>query len=808
MGTAPRLACRFRQSGRNSPLPSRLTRNTVISLWLLVLVFCIGYSGLRIHTGDAFESNILGLIPQTVLTGGEDDGRQPRMLDNSTLQKQFVILLSHADPRQGLVLAGDLRSRLVAQPGVELDQSDDLFSQLKDFYRPYRHQLLTPEKRIQLEEMDSVSLARQVVAELYSPVQAVRPYSLVEDPFNLGGSWLHGLIPKTTSFAPGAIPSLRVSSLADAATWYLIRGELAGSPFDLTNQGISPMVEAFRQQHQDARILVSGLVFHGAEGARLSRREISTVGAGSLLGILILVVMVFRSSTPLIAIAFTLVSSLMVALTTSLIVFGSIHLTTLAFGSTLLGLAVDYCFHFLLRYRRKRNALAAGRLMLRGLVLSVGSSTLAYLILLMSPFPGLQQFAVFVASGLLAAGAAVGVLAYCYRESGAPRMDVGDWLFTRYFGPFYGRAARRWMLVCILIALLAPALVYMTLKAGFSDDIRLLSTSSSELLASERKVQQILGGIDTQRYWIVTGDDSQQVLERTEQAVAELAIPVMAASQLVPSLARQQQDHQLIFRKLYSPDGALSELCKQLYSSSEPHRANDCAPWENQRRQFSPGLIQENVPAAISRHFPALALGDHHHSLIFPYLARQESKAEAASPASESWLHHVDQVEIITDTLAAFRVEVSELFALFLAVFGGACLWFYRTKGLLILSCVLISLLVGLALSSSAGITLFHLLALLLVMGISVDTVIFYLELGLDGDSWLASTMGMLTSVLAFGLLSLSQVPLLHQFGSVVFFGLLCAWLITPVLYQIVESRFPRVARTNVATSQTTGSRK
>ena len=80
-----------------------------------------------------------------------------------------------------------------------------------------------------------------------------------------------------------------------------------------------------------------------------------------------------------------------------------------------------------------------------------------------------------------------------------------------------------------------------------------------------------------------------------------------------------------------------------------------------------------------------------------------------------------------------------------------------------------------------------HVLALLLVIGISVDTAVFFITPGLDQETWMASTLACFTSVIAFGLLSLSQIPFLKQFGSVVFIGLICAWLIAPLIYYLVE---------------------
>src|SRR5690606_5499688 len=82
------------------------------------------------------------------------------------------------------------------------------------------------------------------------------------------------------------------------------------------------------------------------------------------------------------------------------------------------------------------------------------------------------------------------------------------------------------------------------------------------------------------------------------------------------------------------------------------------------------------------------------------------------------------------------------------------------------------------------GITLFHTMALLLVIGIGLDTAVFYTEVGFNEESWLASSLACSTSILAFGLLSLSAVPVLHQFGVIILGGILAAWLLTPLFFR------------------------
>ena len=59
-------------------------------------------------------------------------------------------------------------------------------------------------------------------------------------------------------------------------------------------------------------------------------------------------------------------------------------------------------------------------------------------------------------------------------------------------------------------------------------------------------------------------------------------------------------------------------------------------------------------------------------------------------------------------------------------------------------------------------------MALLLVLGIGLDMGIFLRETGETAHTWLAVSLSTCTSLLAFGLLALSDTPVLHHFGLTV----------------------------------------
>ncbi len=749
-------------------------RRGTAAVWLTVALVAALYCAQRIAAGNAFESNILGLMPSQMATGVDF-----ATLSGGRFDKAFVILLSHPDQRQGAAMAGELKELLATRTGAAMAGGEQAaLTELREFFRPYRHQLLSPSLRHDLESRDAQSLADDLFNELHSPLPGLRLYPLVEDPFNLGGAWLQALFPDAGHFGGGDAPTLR----HQGATWHLVRGQLPGSPFEPAGQqAMAAALTDFADRHGDARLLRSGLVFHAAEATGIARAEILTVGAGSLAGILLLVMAVFRGRRPLAAIALTLATSVLIALAVSFAVFDRVHLVTLAFGSTLLGLAVDYCFHFLIKQQVLGDALRAGRMIRRGVLLCAGSSIAAYLIQLLSPFVGLHQFAVFMSAGLVGASTTVAVLALYYRGAPAPGFDRWLQLYPRHLARHYARLARRrWpWLVMLLIAV--PALALYVAGQGSRDDIRLLNTSSPELLDNERQVRELLGGIDGQRYWVVSGESEQQVLARSEELVDTVTreagpAAVVAAIQMIPSVERQHRDRALVAAKLYGPDGALSRLCAMLSS--------DCAEWQHLPGGFGDGLVPSQVPAPVADLFPVLRLTGEHRGVV---LLRHgvSTPAGLSGAADRPGVHFVDQVDNLSATLALFRGQASVLLALFLGLLAFGCLFFHGRDGLLVLASVLVSMVVSLASSAAGGVTLFHVLALLLVLGLSLDTAVFYLELGLNGETWLASTLAMATSILAFGLLSTSQVPVLHYFGTVVLSGLLCAWLVTPLFFHL-----------------------
>ena len=795
--------------------------HVVALLWLMV--FCGGllFSLYQIKTHKPFHSNLLELLPR--------DERKPVIHDLSvTMASRFedklLVLINASDQSLAVTQARDLQERLLASPLLVADDSASALPQaLIRQYRPYSQQLLTPERRHWLETLSPAELAEHRYRELFSPLGMPYPFGFAEDPFNLGGYWMTGLAAQIAVEEYQGFPIIEPDGAIEPAgnagnhqPWLLVTARLTASPFNLEIQAaVRDALAGFREAWPQAHILTSGMVFHATEGTRLAKQEINTVGLGSGLGIVLLVVLVFRSAVPLLAVMLTMTSAYIAALAISLSVFERIHLITLAFGSTLLGVAGDYVLHFLMGSQRAGSGSRARHELRYAMAIGALTGMGAYLLQSTTPFPGLQQMAVFCAAGIAGAWLTVLALAPYYRvrqESvSAPLVAAAAAFRLAEF--VYRPLWQRPYWVSIGLGLLALLAIASIVRGGVNDAVTNLNTSPVALMESEQQVQAILRQPSFSRFLVIEGESIEQLLTRSQLVEAELArmahgvdgLPLRSSAlqQYVPSVAQQEQDRQLVATKLYGAEGALGLLCQKLGITPcpAPTLADDA-------------LTPEVIDPAITKFLPPVlrSRGDvaesgnekereeeHDNEYEEEHKTRHESQPWyspvtfsgggsdsefARVAASVPGVTFVNQTKDLSSLLGRYRTSVSQVLLMTLVLLAAGLAMRYRQRGWRMLLPLALAMLLALGGAALEGITLFHTMALLLVIGIGLDTAVFYTEGGFNAETWLASSLACLTSILAFGLLSLSVVPILHQFGVIILTGILGAWLLTPLFFR------------------------
>ena len=155
-----------------------------------------------------------------------------------------------------------------------------------------------------------------------------------------------------------------------------------------------------------------------------------------------------------------------------------------------------------------------------------------------------------------------------------------------------------------------------------------------------------------------------------------------------------------------------------------------------------------------------------------------------SAAAGQEGVQWVDKVAEISSVLGRYRQYMGWV------VLGAYVLVFavlfprYRRNAWRVIAPTAVASIATLAILGYAGqsLQMFHVLALMLLLGVGIDYGIFMQENAQrrDSTSWLAVGLSAVSTILSFGLLGLSRTPALQAFGLTMLIGTTLAWLLVP----------------------------
>ncbi|EGR0266248.1 MMPL family transporter [Vibrio alginolyticus] len=655
------------------------------------------------------------------------------------------------------------------------------------YYFKHRFQLLTPEQRERLSKNPEQQV-QHVIQSLYNPFSGVTGQELQNDPFLLFRDYLSQVTQQSSSFR---LDNGYLSVEKDGAQYLLITAELKDSPYSLTGQLAVPDIQALEQsvaQKYGAEVAHTGVLFYADFGTQSAKSEISTIGVFSLLGIIALFVLVFRSVVPLSLALLSITIGLLVALSVTTWIFGKVHLFSLVFGASLIGVSIDYAFHYL------TERLAAGnewdseqglKHIFIAITLGLITSLIGYLGMLVAPFPGLQQLALFSSIGLIAAY--ITVVAWYPILARNPSRSIsnlpGQSLLAKWLTLWnHPRIKVGLPMLCVV------ASGFFLLQLNYDDDIRLLQTMPNDLKQQETLITTLSGMQSSQQMLVVTADDDENLMKKLESLTPTLEAwkadstieNYQSLSRYLSSVERQQQDYQLI-RDLYATQS--SPLTSGLGLSKKPKMDAD----------FIPVTVEQYLQNPVSAPVRFLHLGKikGKSATVVVLNQLQDSAVVKEFAKSQSDVVYLNKAEEISTLFGEYRIKIMELLAAASAVIFLVLIKRYGLQhSCRVLLPSLIACACGLATAVAMGTTLnlFNLLGLVLILGIGIDYTLFFAEKARSVSTLLAITLSAMTTVLSFGLLSLSQTHAIHSFGITVLSGIFVAWLLSPIAIKTEET--------------------
>lgn len=763
-------------------------------LWATLVGLAIAHvSWLWTTNRFAPETDILAMLPSEE----RDPVLQQAIVHVADAAQQRFIVLIGAEDWKRARSAADAYRRVLESRSDQFHLEDQLATRSEQGWIaqlwPYRGVLLTDAQRDALTNQPSSYWVESAQRQLYSPFGAIRVGTWQDDPFGLFAGWAQARAQQTS-----VRPSdgwLRVD--AEDMSYAVIPVELRGPAFSLsTQQAVMPVLQqasdAARRAAPEARIISAGVILHAAAAGQQASREMSTIGLGSLAGILLMMWITFRSLKPIGLVALSVTVGCLGALSVCWLLFERLHLITLVFGASLIGVAQDYGIHYLcsrLGDEQRRSPAQLLQVILPGMILAILTTVVAYLTLALTPFPGLRQIAVFSATGLMFAWFTVIFWFPLLDRKPIRNSQVIDWYGrSRAIWPRLGRNRASFGVAALVLFVTAIGIS----RLGSNDDIRLLQNSPQSLLDEQVEVGKLLAVPTLAQFYLVRGETQEAVLqseeelkERLERLIASGVLTgFQALSDWVPSQKMQLADRNLVERALMAQDSALPQLAKQL---------DEDDAWLTQIRgrvsvpadPLTPEAFLQGAAGEAWRH---LWLGkvEGGYAGIVSLRGVEIGDLPALQAAAQNLpgVQWVDKVGETSTLLGRYRHHMGWVVLISYATVYLLLTMRYRSAAWRVMAPTIVASALTLAVFGLAGqpLNLFHVLALLLILGMGIDYGIFLQEHPSREHkaAWLAVGLSAASTLLAFGLLGLSSTPALRAFGLTMLIGVGTVWLIAP----------------------------
>lgn len=771
--------------------------------WTAVLVWCVllGAGGIVLLTKTSFKAELSLLLPPATTP------TQELLLNQVRAGPTTRLILIGLEGRNADVLAAASK-RLAAwmresKDFVYVTNGEQAWSTEElDLLFRYRYLLSPSVNEARFRHAGLRAAFEDRLRDLVSPLSLLVKERVAEDPTGEFGSVLQPWLPEVR---PRRHHGVWLSSDGRRA---ILLGQTHALGFDLNEQerlqaelkiAFTQILSSMKTPHP-IDLLISGPAVFSVEARKTIKQESWKLSVVAICLVVLFLYTAYRSWRLVALTIVPLVSAMIVSIAAVGLLFGFIHGITLAFGMTLIGVAIDYPIHLFSHLNSGKSAETVFERIWPTMRLGIITTVMGFSAMLLTGFPGLSQLGCFAMIGLLVAGSVTRwVLPALIPSEFQPDASV-----PRLVPPM--DRMRKAYLMPPLAVLVATGYLILSGESLWEHDLANLSPVSREKKTVDRELRKELAAPDVRELIVITGQTEQEVLQISEELKPALDRLVtedvlsgyeMGARHL-PSYRRQRT------RQAALPEPSILRHHLEVALSGLPFTQNAFEPFV-----AAVGGAKRQKPLDSAR-LSGTGVGLKLESLLFPregqwvalVLLRGVTHSEQlVSMVKESNHANVTYVDLKGESnrlVAAYRGE-----ALSLVGWGALAIGIVLLVGLRSMTSVLRvllpisgSVLVVVALLHGVGerLSLFHLVSLLLVVGMGLDYALFFNRststLAERERTIFSVLVCSVTTMLVFGILAWSEIPILRAIGMTAACGsLIC------LLFSALHSREPDTIR-------------
>ncbi|MCD7878798.1 MAG: hypothetical protein LUG16_02555 [Candidatus Gastranaerophilales bacterium] len=583
-----------------------------------------------------------------------------------------------------------------------------------------------------LKNKEYEKLYHNSLIKLYNPVE-VQFAAFDKDPYFLLNSFLVSLIPNS-----------KTEDLNNKSYDFIIlkiKDNNGLSPSQ-SNIKVKQLVKLQKTLSTDnTKIYLAGTPIHSYYASVNSMIEINIICVLSTLLIIALVYFYFRNFKLLLPIALSMIFGVLSGFIAVSLLFDTFQTITMVFSATLIGIGIDYSFHYL--FNKERNAK-----FIKNLSLGLFTTTSAFVFLYLSGIELLQQIAVFMIIGLITIYLFIITFYPCFNFP-VPKNNIHINI---------PKPIKPWIIIILLICI-----VFGFFKLSFNDSLTAFYTPGKDLKQAEMLFNKVSGQDNRQMKMItVSGNSIEDILQKEENITDELNkqnIEYTALSKYIPSLKRQREN---------------TNLVKELYKIN--------------LKRFNNILSDEQIKNLQKTEYSPVSMDIDNFKQLKNFMLKNNTSiifVNAKEPLfTENNVKVIDLNKDVSSYLKSYRITLLKLlpiavlvvWIILFAAYGKR--YSYKiivSPSFAILSAIGVSGLFG------QEINLFSVIALFLILGFTIDYSIFTFADGRKSED--AILCSFTTTAFVFFLLSFTKFKLISSISLVLFIGILISYICRKVLF-------------------------
>ncbi len=782
-------------------------RSVIVALWLMGLL-----AGCAVIMRTNFSTDMTAFLPrspqppQQILVDQLHDGVVSRMI---------LLAIEGAPPVTLAALSKTFADNLRADPafGIVSNGDQTAFARDRDLLWRNRY-LLSP--AVVAGHFDPTALHAALQADvqlLGSDMGVLARQSIPADPTGV-------MLRLIAAFAGQAHPPTHngVWMAADGSSALLMAQTVAaGFDLDAQQQALLRIDAAFaaaraavpadmRAPAAQARLIETGPPVFGVQTRTHMKADVKRLSLAATLLVAAILLFTYRSVRMLVLGLLPVLSGVIAGIAGVSLAFGFVHTITLGFGVTLIGEAVDYAIYLLTQTAPGAAPAATLPRIWTTLRLGMLTSVCGFSAMLLSSFIGFAQLGLFTIIGLIVAlGVTRWLLPALLPRSFA---TAGSLIFAVPVLALI-RAGETLRFVVLGLGLVAAAALIFHHGPYWDDSLDSMSPLPAGEKSLDDQLRREIGAPDVRYLLVVQAANREDALLGSERAAAQLE-PLVAKGAIagfdapgtwLPSLATQRA------RQAALPDAATLATNMAQALNDTPFRPETFTPFlaDVATARQQPLLRREDLNgSSLALRVDSLLVRSAGHWLAMLPLrdvADSRAVADAVADMRDNQLVFLDLKAESDQLLGTYLHEALTLSLLgsvaIVALLSVSLRSLRRTLAVLLPLAAAVLCTAALLLTVVGRLSIFNLFGLLLVAAVGSNYCLFFERRSPAADHVLRPTaadelplrrmvaslvIADLCTVIGFGILSFSAIPVLHGIGLTVAIGACLSLLFGAIL--------------------------